>query len=46
MNCVILWVNYITLHIRDQEEASIEEFATLDEENQELITTLTYLYGG
>jgi hypothetical protein len=36
----------ITLHIRGQKEVSIEEFATLDEENQELITTLNYLFGG
>lgn len=32
MNCVILWVNYHS-SIRGQKEVSIEEFATLDEEN-------------
>ncbi|KQY90982.1 hypothetical protein ASD24_24615 [Paenibacillus sp. Root52] len=35
----------VTLHIRGQKEVSIEEFAVLDEENQELITTLNYLFG-
>ncbi len=46
MNYVILWVNCVTLHIGGQEEVSIEEFATLDEENQEPITTLNYLHEG
>jgi hypothetical protein len=36
----------VTLHIRGQKEVSIEEFAALDEENQELLTTLNYLFGG
>ncbi|MGC6586628.1 TIR domain-containing protein [Paenibacillus sp. Dod16] len=36
----------VTLHIRGQKEVSQEEFAVLDEENQELLTTLNYLFGG